>query len=282
MILINNQIFWAATETSDTVKEVLTWSLNNIFAVLAIAISFVAMAAIWKVVNVLSNSQKEYLYKKHGIPLETLKEASASSFSMSKLFSGLWDIVPIEKEGDIDLGQEYDGIRELDNRLPPWWLYLFYGTIVFACIYLYLYTFSDKGLRQEQEYALAVEKGEEMKLAYLSTQANAVDENSVTVVDGTALAEGASIFKANCAACHGMSGEGGVGPNLTDVYWIHGGGIKNVFKTIKYGVPDKGMIAWQAQLSPPAMQKVASYILTLEGTNPPNAKEQQGEIWKEE
>jgi cytochrome c oxidase cbb3-type subunit 3 len=86
---------------------------------------------------------------------------------------------------------------------------------------------------------------------------------------------------ANCAACHGQKGEGVVGPNLTDAYWIHGGGIKNVFKTIKYGVPAKGMIAWETQLSPSQIQKVASYVLTLQGTNPPNGKAPEGEIWKD-
>ena len=87
---------------------------------------------------------------------------------------------------------------------------------------------------------------------------------------------------ARCAGgwpCHGQKGEGLVGPNFADEYWIHGGGIKNVFKVIKYGVPDKGMIAWQAQLKPADMQKVGSYILTLQGTNPPNPKAPQGTIW---
>ena len=95
------------------------------------------------------------------------------------------------------------------------------------------------------------------------------------------MGQGELIFKSFCAACHGQKGEGTVGPNFTDEYWIHGGGIQNVFKTIKYGVPDKGMIAWAAQLKPADMQKVASYILTLKGTNPPNPKAPQGEIWKE-
>ncbi|MCB0645639.1 MAG: c-type cytochrome [Saprospiraceae bacterium] len=282
MIFINNQIFLAVADSTDTLKNALTWSLNNVFAILALLISFLAMWAIWKVVNVLSNSQKEFLYTKHGIPLETIKKDTPSLFNFKGINDALWKLVPLEKEADIDLGHEYDGIRELDNRLPPWWLYIFYGTILFAAVYLYLYLFTDKGVRQEQEYEYAMEKGEEMKLAYLATQANAVDENSVVALTGAELAEGQSIFKASCAACHGQEGQGGVGPNLTDQYWIHGGGINNVFKTIKYGVPDKGMISWQSQLSPSAMQKVASYILTLEGTNPPGQKEKQGEIWTPE
>lgn len=282
MIFINNLIFLAVADSAGSIKQALTWSLNNIFVILALMVSFLAMWAIWKVVNVLSNSQKEYLYTKHGIPLETIKKDTPSLFNFKGINDSLWKLVPLEKEADIDLGHEFDGIRELDNRLPPWWLYIFYGTILFAAVYLYFYMFTDKGIRQEQEYEYAMEKGEEMKLAYLATQANAIDENSVEALTGDEIAEGQSIYKASCAACHGLAGEGGVGPNLTDQYWIHGGGIKNVFKTIKYGVPDKGMISWQAQLNPAAMQKVASYILTLEGTNPPNQKEKQGEIWTPE
>lgn len=109
-----------------------------------------------------------------------------------------------------------------------------------------------------------------------------VDENSVVVLtDAGAIAAGKGIYDGNCASCHGVAGEGLVGPNLTDAYWLHGGGIKNVFKTIKYGVPAKGMIAWQNQLNPEAIQKVSSYIVTMQGSNPANAKAPQGEIWNE-
>ena len=102
----------------------------------------------------------------------------------------------------------------------------------------------------------------------------------MTIVSESSLvAEGELIFKNSCAACHGQLGEGGVGPNFTDDYWIHGGGIKDLFKTIKYGVPEKGMISWQSQLKPGDMQNVASYILSLRGTNPPNQKEAQGALW---
>jgi cytochrome c oxidase cbb3-type subunit 3 len=90
------------------------------------------------------------------------------------------------------------------------------------------------------------------------------------------------VYLNSCAACHGQAGEGNVGPNLTDAYWLHGGGIKNVFKTVKYGVPEKGMIAWEKQLSPAQIAQVSSYILSMQGTNPPNAKAPQGELWTDE
>jgi cytochrome c oxidase cbb3-type subunit III len=132
----------------------------------------------------------------------------------------------------------------------------------------------------EYQEELAVAK-KETAMA-LSGKAEQVNEENVKALDeAPALAEGELIYKASCAACHGQSGEGGVGPNLCDPYWVHGGGIKNVFKTIKYGVPEKGMIAWSATLKPFDIQKVASYILHFQGTKPANPKAPQGEIWAE-
>ncbi|HVD98915.1 MAG TPA: cbb3-type cytochrome c oxidase N-terminal domain-containing protein [Cytophagaceae bacterium] len=188
------------------------------------------------------------------------------------------DPVPIEREHEILLDHNYDGIRELDNKLPPWWVYLFYGTIVFAVIYIWFYHFSGNGSLQEQEYKQELAEAEiQMKLS-----ASKVDENSVTLLTSAdKIKNGEAIYTANCSPCHGKKGEGGVGPNLTDNYWLHGGGIKNVFKTVKYGVPVKGMIPWQTQLGPSQIQEVASYVITLKGTNPPNPKASQGELYKE-
>lgn len=215
--------------------------------------------------------------------------------------SSLWNIehlltrsVPIEKEATIQFEHEYDGIRELDNVLPPWWLWMFYATIVFSFVYLIHYHitpikalekigFIGPGVGQEELYKIEMEQAEKEKQAYLAQMANKVNEENVTVLtDPIEITEGKNIYITNCATCHGKEGQGGAGPNLTDDYWLHGGGIKNIFKTIKYGVPQKGMIAWETQLSPKQIQQVASYILTLKGTNPPGAKEPQGELWKEE
>lgn len=189
----------------------------------------------------------------------------------------LTDAVPIEREHEIMLDHNYDGITELDNNLPTWWLYLFYVTIAFAVVYFSYFTVLKYGDGQVQEYEKEmVAAAEEMKL-----HASKVDENSATLLtDASALAEGKVIFDENCSACHGSLGEGKIGPNLTDEYWLHGGDIKSVFKTIKYGIPEKSMIAWQTQISPVQIQQAASYILSLKGTNPPNAKEPQGELVK--
>lgn len=189
---------------------------------------------------------------------------------------------PVEQEADIDLGHDYDGIRELDNRLPPWWLYGFYLCVVFAVIYLWRYHVSHTAPLSVQEYEIAVQEAEVKKAAFLAKAANNVDEHSVKLLtDANDLAAGQKVFVSLCAACHGKAGEGVVGPNLTDVYWLHGGGIKNIFKTIKYGVPEKGMKSWKDDFSPVQIAQIASYIHSLGGTNPPNGKAPQGDPYQE-
>ena len=206
------------------------------------------------------------------------EEKTADIFETLKLT----DNVPLEEEASVMMDHEYDGIRELDNNLPPWWKYMFYATIVFAFVYLIRYHISGHGMLQTQEYLAEVSAAEEEKATQMANSEETISDESVSfLVDASSIEKGAAIYKGNCATCHGQLGEGGAGPNLTDEYWIHGGGIKNVFKTIKYGVPAKGMIAWQSQFSPSQIQKVASYILTLQGTKPPNGKAPQGELFIE-
>jgi len=177
---------------------------------------------------------------------------------------------------------EHDGIRELDNNLPPWWLWGFYATIAFAIWYVPYYHFFG-GQLQGEEYSVQMAEAEEAKAAYMAGLSNLIDETNVeAALDDASLAEGKGIYTTNCVACHGANGEGGVGPNFADNNWLHGGGIKNIFKTIKYGVPSKGMIPWEDQMSPGQMKSVASYILTFKGTNPSNQKEAQGDVWVEE
>lgn len=188
---------------------------------------------------------------------------------------------PVEEEADLDLGHDYDGIRELDNKLPPWWLYGFYCTILFACVYLWRYHVSHTAPLSGEEYAISVQKAEVAKAEYLKKAANLVDETTVKQLsDGGDLAAGQKIFETNCFACHGKAGEGGVGPNLTDEYWLHGGSIQDVFKTIKYGWPDKGMKSWKDDFSPSQIAQVASYVRSLQGTHPANAKAPQGTVYK--
>jgi len=187
--------------------------------------------------------------------------------------------VAIEEEESIMMDHVYDGIRELDNDLPPWWKYLFYATIVFAFVYVYYYHFTGNDKLQIAEYQQEQVEAELAMVEYRKHAANSIDETNVKMPDEAGIKEGDVLFKENCVACHGKVGEGGVGPNLTDEFWLHGGSLEDVFKTIKYGVPQKGMISWKSQLSPLNIQQLSGYILSLKGTNPANAKAAQGEIY---
>ena len=191
---------------------------------------------------------------------------------------------PIEKEGDLLLHHDYDGIKELDNNLPPWWVYLFYITIIFGVVYLARYEIfgaDNQEMELKKEMAQAKIDVEE----YLKTAPDLMDEKTVVLLtDKESLEAGKEIFTTNCAACHRADGGGQIGPNLTDAHWILGGGIKNVFHTITNGGRDgKGMVSWKTNgMKPKEIQKVASYILSLQGSNPKDAKEAEGEVWVDE
>jgi len=170
----------------------------------------------------------------------------------------------------------YDGIEEFDNDLPPWWTYLFYATIVFSVGYLLNFHVFSSGKLQIQEYEAEMQEAALFHPA--NSESNANEKTNFTVLtDATKLASGKTLFGQNCAACHGQNAEGMVGPNLTDEYWLHGGDVNEVFKTIKFGVTSKGMVAWQGKLSDDQILEVSSYILSLQGSNPANAKAPQGE-----
>lgn len=196
-----------------------------------------------------------------------------------------WDkfhnAVEIEKEEDILLDHDYDGIKELDNDLPGWWKYGFYLTIVVGIIYLGYYQFGS-GPNQLDELNAELKTGEEEVAAYLAKSANNVDENSVVMLDGIGIAEGQVLFSKNCIACHGPDGGGNaVGPNLADQYWLHSGSLKDIFKSIKYGWKDKGMKSWKDDFSPKQIAQLASYVKSLQGTTPTAPKEKQGELYIE-
>jgi cytochrome c oxidase cbb3-type subunit III len=201
----------------------------------------------------------------------------------SRIWDKINDSVEIDHEERITMDHNYDGIRELDNSLPPWWKYGFYLTILFAVVYLIHFHVTKTGDLSAQEYNNEVAKAQADIAAYMKTSANNVDESNVKYLDAAdALKSGAGIYQANCAACHGKLGEGVVGPNLTDDYWIHGGGIVDIFKTVKYGFAERGMKAWKDDLSPVQMAEVSSYVKSLKGTNPANPKEKQGDLWVED
>jgi cytochrome c oxidase cbb3-type subunit 3 len=213
-----------------------------------------------------------------------LEAASSVGFKdsewYSKLLKKLTKSEPIENEGQLLLDHDYDGIRELDNNLPPWWVYLFYACIVFAVVYLIRFEIMGAD-NQEMELKKEMAQAKIEVAEYMKTAPDLMDEKTVTLLtDAAALAEGKTIFTTNCAACHRADAGGQIGPNLTDDHWILGGGIKNVFHTLVNGGRDgKGMIAWKGTLKPKEMQKVASYVLSLRGSNPKDPKAPDGEIW---
>ena len=188
---------------------------------------------------------------------------------------------PVETEHELLLNHNYDGIRELDSKVPPWFLWLFYVTIFFSIVYMLDYHVFNSSPLQAEEYELQVQQAEFERAALMKSGAFLNEESVTLLTDPPALDAGKQIFTANCVACHAADAGGLVGPNLVDDYWIHGGGIKNIFKVIKYGVTAKGMISWQSQLSPKQMQDVSSYIISLYGTIPANPKQPEGTIWKE-
>lgn len=190
--------------------------------------------------------------------------------------------VDAASEAEEDMGHDYDGIRELNNPTPPWWRWAFYFSIAFGVVYIWRHHVSHTAPMQLEELAIAEAQAAEAKEAYLKTAADNINENTVKMLgEANDLAAGKKLFATNCAACHGAEGQGTVGPNLTDDYWLHGGKINDVFKTIKYGVPEKGMKSWQDDFSPKQIAQLASFIKSIHGSNPPNPKEKQGEEYKE-
>lgn len=192
-----------------------------------------------------------------------------------KVWNSILGLRPIEEEKDIVIDHEYDGIQELNNPIPTWFNVLFYSTVLFGFVYFLVYHVFGWGMNQDQEYAHELAVAEKAKQEYLAQAANLIDESSV-LFDVAMAPAGKTIFMANCAACHGANGEGGIGPNLTDRFWIHGGEIKEVFKTVKYGVPEKGMVPWEQTLTPGQIAEVSNYILTLRDTKPANGKAAEG------
>lgn len=271
-----------------TVNEAPLFSdmMSVVLAASALLVGITAVFAIYKSLDLMVRMREIKIYETHGLT-DYLNEKKANEGSWWKRFSkSMTAAVPLEKEDEILFDHEYDGIRELDNNLPPWWLYGFYLTIVIAVAYMLYYHVSSFGKGQEELYALQMEKAQKQVEAYLAQQADQVDETNITLLtDDASLAEGKEIFVSLCAACHLEHGGGNatsVGPNLTDKYWLHGGSIADVFKTIKYGVPEKGMISWRSQIRPADMHKVASFVLSLQDTNPADAKEAQGELYEGE
>lgn len=260
------------SSSSEILANPLYWLviIAAFFLVIAFMATYEALEAMKKMIKGVNGEEAE----------ELIEEEDSW---VDDILHKLTDAAPLDREEEVATDHEYDGIRELDNNLPPWWLIGFYISIVFAVVYILRYHVFQSAPLSQGELKIELAEAEAAKEEYLKTAANLVDEsNVVALTDESRIAAGADIFAKNCAVCHAADGGGGVGPNLTDAYWLHGNDIKDVFKTVKYGVPAKGMIAWKDQLGAADIQDVSSYILTLEGTSPANPKEPQGELMSNE
>ncbi len=174
--------------------------------------------------------------------------------------------------------QKYEGNRKSNNKIPILFKSIFIGTIIFAIVYFAYYEISNFGFSHMQGHNMMNNRTVVVPKEEPTKTGSVLNENTLTVLtDKLSLERGNEIFNTNCAACHRVDAGGLIGPNLTDDYWINGGGMKNIVRVIANGVPEKGMLSWKAQLSPKQIQETASYIISLHGTNPANPKAPQGE-----
>ena len=273
LLLLKPGSVLAQTEEATTfwTPDAIFYALVSLLFVVAILVLIVAVYLIQVFKAVLDG----------GLTEEQKAAKAAEPSWLSKLWARWNDFKPVEQEGEILLDHDYDGIRELDNHLPPWWKWLFYATIVYGIGYIAVFHVFETAPLQEERYALQIEAAEAAKLAFAEEQGGDVlDENTVTQsVEPAVLIAGKEIFDERCATCHGPGGGGIAGPNLTDQYWKNGGGIKNIFATIKNGVSGTAMIPWETFLSPEKISQVSSFVMSLEGTNPPGGKAPEGELW---
>lgn len=267
-------------ETEPGQWAVLEYPFAGVFVGIVLIFAIAVEASIASLRNVLyqslSDEGKERYHASEQAKVSKLEE------KWDSLMQSMTKSKEIEEEHEIILDHDYDGIKELDNRLPPWWLYGFYATIVFGIIYLVRFHVVGD-YTQAEEYEREVASAQEEIEAYLATAEDIINVDNVTFLEEASdLKKGEKIYTANCVACHRADGGGGIGPNLTDEYWILGGGIKNVFKTISEGGrPGKGMVAWKSDLSAKEMQQVASYVLILQENDPADGKAPEGDVWEE-
>jgi cytochrome c oxidase cbb3-type subunit III len=240
--------------------------------VIAVLILILALSLLW-FLNIIIAEERQ----KAGV--EAIHKPFFANFweKLNKRF-GTGELVPVSQEKEIMMDHTYDGIYELDNHMPPWLKYVFYITIAFGVVYTLHFLVLNTGPSQLEEYQAELATAEKEAETRQLLTSSSIDESNVTLVSDAAILESAqAIYEQNCAPCHAKDGGGSVGPNLTDEYWLHGGSIQDVFKVIKYGVQEKGMIPWQNKLKPEEIQNVASFVLSLRGTTPENPKEPQGE-----
>jgi len=260
MMLVNAALFAQTTGHDNSMNE---------YSKLAGAMVFLLIAFLFVLFFILSSPKYKYSYERR-------KKGLSFIGRLSQIMNRA---VPLEREKDIMLEHDFDGIKELNNSVPPWFNLLFYGTILIAIVYMIDYHVLGTGTVMVDEYLNEVKIANDKREELIRTGAFINENNVVLLTDAAELDKGKQIWTTNCTPCHGPDGGGTVGPNLTDKNWIHGGGIKNVFTTISNGVPAKGMISWKTLLTPKQIQQVGSYVLSLQGTTPATGKPPEGNIW---
>jgi cytochrome c oxidase cbb3-type subunit III len=271
MLLIHTGIAKAATPTiipkaSMSSTDIMLMTVIGMFIFVMLVVAFVLFRISFVLQKMITSNNNEVV--------DSEFEKAMDERTIWQKLAGLR---PMKYEQTMMMEHAYDGILEIDNPIPAWFMTLFYGSIIVSVVYMFAYHVVGDGQIMTTEYKEQMVEGETIKQAYMKQFASSINENNVTLLkDETSIKEGKKMFTQNCVACHAADGGGGVGPNLTDEFWIHGSTIKSVYHTISEGVAEKGMIAWKKSLNSIQMQQVASYILSLKGTIPAKPKEPQG------
>ncbi|AFM03107.1 cytochrome c, mono- and diheme variants family [Bernardetia litoralis DSM 6794] len=278
--ILSTLLFLLISQNSFALSLADPTQLSTDFTPLELGVVLLLAITFFVVVLVLMASISIYNHSRSVLKQDKIargEEVEPDTESFSEWFWAKFNAAKPDKV--VLMHHNYDGIEELDNDLPPWWKYGFYLCIVAAIIYFVVHI---KGIapNSTEEYEVAMVEGNTLKAQYLAEMASSINEENVELADAAGVTKGQALFAKKCKTCHGANAEGLSGPNLTDEYWLHGGDIKSVFTTVKYGVPAKGMISWKDQLSPQEMQQVASFVLSLQGSNPANGKEPQGEKYE--
>ncbi|MES3017170.1 MAG: cbb3-type cytochrome c oxidase N-terminal domain-containing protein [Bacteroidota bacterium] len=283
ILILPAAAFAQQTTSPDAVSKVSgTFNMEILIGALLLTALMILLAALatlraFKVVAREMANPTPYIIPEAIEPQE-YEEWLESKKDVPGIWTKLLGLKPLSEEKDIMLEHQFDGISELDNPTPAWFMWLFYSTIAFAFAYMMYFHVFDYGKLQDEEYEIEMAAAKAEREVFLASSANNIDETSVKESkEADVIDAGKAVYATSCVACHGDKGQGLVGPNLTDPYWLHGGKVGSIFKTIKYGVPEKGMISWEKTLTPKQISDVSNYIISLQGSNPPNGKAAQGD-----
>ncbi len=272
-----------SAQASQSFFEQFQWEIIIGMIILIGTVTILALLVVWSALNAMVRARRV----EQGLEVETVIIEAKPGEEHLGFWARFWNrfnsAVPVAVEHTVATDHEYDGIRELDNKMPPWWLYTFYITIIFGIVYILNYEIFGSGMTQDEEYQAQMTEANEQVQTYLASLAEEEGEIVIELLtDQAALAAGATIYKVNCAQCHAADGGGmnGLGPNLTDKYWKNGGDFDAIVSVVQNGVSGTSMIPWSSQLRPAQIQEIASYVYSLEGTTPAVPKAPEGELFE--